>query len=44
MIIMCKKCGKDLTSQALMLLENLNGDKKWTNDLKCCSKSTTKNK
>jgi len=44
MIIICKKCGKDLTSQALMLLENLNGDKKWANDLKCCSKSTTKNK
>jgi hypothetical protein len=44
MIIICKKCGKDLTSQALILLENLNGNKKWTHDLKCCSESTTKNK
>jgi hypothetical protein len=44
MIIICKKCGKDLTSQALILLENLNGNKKWTHNLKCCSESTTKNK
>ena len=44
MIIICKICGKDLTSQALILLEDLNGNKKWTSDLKCCSKSTTKNK
>jgi len=44
MIIKCKLCGKNLTSQALMLLENLNGDKKWSTNLECCSKSTTKNK
>ena len=44
MIIICKKCGKDLTSKALILLDNLNGNKKWTHDLKCCTKSTTKDK
>jgi hypothetical protein len=44
MIIKCKLCGKDLTSKALALLENLNGNKKWSTDLKCCSESTTKDK
>jgi len=44
MIIICKLCGKDLTSQALMLLENLNGDKKWSTNLECCVKRTTTKK
>ena len=44
MIIICKKCGKDLTDKALMLLENLNGDKKWSTNFECCSESTIKNK
>jgi len=44
MIIICKICGKDLTSQALILLDNPNGGKKWTHNLKCCSESITKNK
>lgn len=41
MIIKCKLCGKDLTSQALVLLENLNGNKKSSNNLECCVKRTT---
>jgi len=44
MIIICKLCGKDLTSQALMLLENLNGNKKSSTNLECCVKRTTTKK